>query len=185
MKKNILMRTNILVCLVIIIGFTTTAVLSYQANYTASVQNIEQVSALTSEGIYYQLTSIFTKPVNISLTMANDSLLKGFLADEKTQLDNQVYIETIREYLDAYRAKYQYDSVFLVSAATNRYYNFNGLDRVLEQGNPENDWYFGMLKSEEDSTMNVDNDEAASAQNEITVFVNCKIKITTEKQWEL
>lgn len=112
MKKNILMRTNILVCLVIIIGFTTTAVLSYQANYTASVQNIEQVSALTSEGIYYQLTSIFTKPVNISLTMANDSLLKGFLADEKTQLDNQVYIETIREYLDAYRAKYQYDSVF-------------------------------------------------------------------------
>ncbi len=176
MKKNILMRTNILVCLVIIIGFTTTAVLSYQANYTASVQNIEQVSALTSEGIYYQLTSIFTKPVNISLTMANDSLLKGFLADEKTQLDNQVYIETIREYLDAYRAKYQYDSVFLVSAATNRYYNFNGLDRVLEQGNPENDWYFGMLKSEEDSTMNVDNDAAASAQNEITVFVNCKIK---------
>ena len=47
MKKNILMRTNILVCIVIIIGFTTTAVLSYQANYTASVQNIEQVSALT------------------------------------------------------------------------------------------------------------------------------------------
>ena len=92
MKKNILMRTNILVCIVIIIGFTTTAVLSYQANYTASVQNIEQVSALTSEGIYYQLTSIFTKPVNISLTMANDSLLKGFLADEKTQLDNQVSI---------------------------------------------------------------------------------------------
>lgn len=176
MKKNILLRTNLLVCLVIIIGFTTTAVLSYQANYTASVQNIEQVSALTSEGIYYQLTSIFTKPVNISLTMANDSLLKGFLADEKTQLDSQDYIETIREYLDAYRMKYQYDSVFLVSAATGRYYNFNGLDRVLEQGNPENDWYYEMLESEVDSTMNVDNDEVANAQNDITVFVNCKIK---------
>lgn len=93
MKKNILMRTNILVCLVIIIGFTTTAVLSYQANYTASVQNIEQVSALTSEGIYYQLTSIFTKPVNISLTMANDSLLKGFLADEKRSLTTRFILK--------------------------------------------------------------------------------------------
>ena len=54
MKKNILIRTNFLVCLIIIIGFLMTAFLSYQMNYTASLDNIEQVSSLTSEGIYYQ-----------------------------------------------------------------------------------------------------------------------------------
>lgn len=82
MKKNILMRTNLLVCLIIIVGFLLTAVLSYRANYSASLQNIEEVSSLTSEGIYYQMATTFTKPVNVSLTMANDSLLREYLSGE-------------------------------------------------------------------------------------------------------
>ena len=68
MKKNILMRTNLMICAVIVVGFLLTAVLSYRANYTASLQNIEQVSTLTSEGIYYQIDTTLTKPLNISLT---------------------------------------------------------------------------------------------------------------------
>ena len=87
---------------------------------------------MTSEGIYYQMNSAFTKPVNISLTMANDSLLKEFLATEAEHIANKEYIETIRRYLGVYQNKYNYDSVFLVSTESGRYYNFNGLDRVLE-----------------------------------------------------
>ena len=94
MKKNILLRTNLLICVVIIAGFLMTAVLSYRANYSASLENIEQVSTLTSEGIYYQMNSAFTKPVNISLTMANDSLLKEFLATEAEHLANKEYQAT-------------------------------------------------------------------------------------------
>ena len=123
MKERILLKTNLLVCLVIVAGFLMTAVLSYRANYSASIENIEQVSALTSEDIYYQINSILTKPVNISLTMANDSLLKDFLIGENAHLDDQEYTQTLQEYLNTYKEKYQYDSVFLVSAATSRYYN--------------------------------------------------------------
>lgn len=177
MKDRILLKTNLLVCLVIVVGFLLTAMLSYQANYSASIENIEQVSALTSEGIYYQMSTTFTKPVNISLTMANDSLLKSFLAMEGEHLEDPGYVDTLREYLKAYQLKYEYDSVFLVSADTGRYYNFNGLDRVLAPDDPENVWYYeGLLHSEEEYSMNVDNDEVAGAENAITVFVNCKIK---------
>lgn len=175
-KKNILLQTNFLICIVIIAGFLLTAILSYRTNYSASLVNIEQVSTLTSEGIYYQMNSAFTKPVNISLTMANDSLLKDFLATEADHLSDVEYIETIRRYLEAYQKKYSYDSVFLVSAQSSRYYNFNGLDRVLEKSDPENEWYYKMLDNSADSSMNVDNDEVTGAENEITVFVNCKIK---------
>ena len=136
-----MLRTNILVCLIIVAGFLVTAVLSYQANYSASIENIEQVSRLTSEGVYYQMSSTFTKPVNVSLTMANDSLLKDYLSREEGHLEEAGYIDILREYLKGYQAKYGYDSVFLVSAATGRYYNFNGLDRVLVKGDPENAWY--------------------------------------------
>lgn len=174
MKKNILLRTNLIVCLIIVIGFLATAALSYRANYSSSLNNIQQVSNLTSEGIYYQMTTTFTKPINISLTMANDSLLKEFLSKEGSYLENESYIETIRDYLKAYQEKYHYDSVFLVSTTTGRYYTYKGLDRILTRDNPENKWYYSLLEMDDDYAMEVDNDEAAN--NEITVFVNCKIK---------
>lgn len=176
MKKNILARTNGLVCLVVVAGFLLTALLSYKANYTASLQSIEQVSKLTSEGIYYQMSTTFTKPVNISLTMANDSLLHTVLAQEHEQLYNAEYTARIGEYLRTYQERYGYDAVFLVSAATNRYYNFNGLDRVLSPENEEDSWYFDdLLASDAEYTTNVDNDEVVGADNAITIFVNCKI----------
>lgn len=175
MKNNRLLKTNLLVSIILIVGFSITAIISYRANYQASLNNIEQVSSLTAEGIYYQLNKIFTRPVNISLTMAHDSLLVNYLSQEAANMENEGYVEPIREYLETYRKKYGFDSVFLVSSNTGRYYNFNGVDRVLVEGNPENVWYFDLLNSDLEYSMNVDNDEVAGSDNEITVFVNGKI----------
>ena len=175
MKNSRLFKTNAVVSLILLIGFALTAMLGYRANYQASLDNIEQVSSLTAEGIYYQLTTKFTKPVNISLTMAHDSLLKNHLQEEISRLDDEEYINTTKTYLETYREKYGFDSVFLVSAATSRYYNFNGIDRVLTEDSPENVWYYDLLQSDEEYSLNVDNDEVAGADNVITVFVNCKV----------
>lgn len=177
MKKNSLVWTNFLVCLIIAAGCLLTAVLNYRANYAMSRQTIEHVCALTSESIYYQMERIFIKPVNVSLTMANDSLLQQVLREE-SRLDDGGHLETIRQYLSAYQKRYGYDSVFLVSAGTGRYYHFGGLDRVLTQDAPENDWYYQLLDSPDDYDVNVDHGEAAP--DKITVFVNCKIKSGAE-----
>ena len=174
-KKNILIKTNILVCLIILAGFLLTAILSYRANYSSALENVEQITDLTSEGIYYQLSTIFTKPVNVSLTMANDSFLKNYLAREAGRLEDDSYIEPLKEYLGAYQKKYGFESVFLISTASGRYYNFQGLDRILTRDNPENVWYYAMLEDSEDYSLNVDNDEVVNANNDITIFVNCKI----------
>ena len=174
-KNRELLKTNLLVSVILVCGFLVTAFFSYQANYEASLNNIEQVASLTTEGIYYQLTALFTRPVNISLTMAHDSLLAAHLEGEEAHLEDEQYAWTIKNYLETYREKYDFDSVFLVSALTNRYYNFDGIDRVLKEGDKENVWYFDMLKDDLEYSMNVDNDEVNGADNAITVFVNCKI----------
>lgn len=174
-KNRELLKTNLLVSVILVCGFLVTAFFSYQANYEASLNNIEQVASLTTEGIYYQLTALFTRPVNISLTMAHDSLLAAHLEGEEAHLEDEQYAWTIKNYLETYREKYDFDSVFLVSALTNRYYNFNGIDRILTEGDPENVWYFDMLNDDFEYSMNVDNDEVNGADNAITVFVNCKI----------
>lgn len=175
MKNKRLLKTNLLVSAILIVGFMLTAIFGYRANYQSSLDNIEQVSSLTTEGIYYQLSAMFTRPVNVSLTMAHDSLLVEHLAIEEAHLEDEQYERLTQEYLNAYREKYGFDSVFLVSAVTSRYYNFNGMDRILERGDPENVWYYQLLDSDQEYSLNVDNDEVEGAENEITVFVNCKI----------
>ena len=176
MKNRNLLKTNLHISLILIIGFVVIAVLGYQANYISSLKSMEQVSSLSAEGIYYQLTTTFTKPVNVSLTMANDSLLRQHLEEENTHLDDAAYAEATKEYLNGYKEKYGFDAVFLVSAGTRRYYNFNGVDRILKKGEAENEWYDTFLESDRECALNVDNDEVAGAENEITVFVNCKVR---------
>lgn len=176
LENKKLLKTNIMISIILVIGFTLTAILSYKANYQASIDNIEQVSSLTAEGIYYQMTTIFTKPVNISLTMAHDSLLYEHLSNEAEHLDDKEYIETIKTYLKNYQSRYGFDSVFLVSSATGRYYNFNGLDRILSKDNSVDDWYYHLMNSDQEYKLNVDTDKVSNAHNEITVFVDCKIQ---------
>lgn len=179
MKKTILLRTNLLICFILLVGFISVSVVGYNSNTGALKKDIEHVSALTSESIYYQIDAFFAKPVNVSLTMANDSLLKQFLSEETKRMDDTDYVERLQEYLHAYKEQYEYDSVFLVSTQTNRYYHFNGLDRVLTPDNSENVWYYEFLEGDEEYSLNVDNDEAA--EDVITVFINCKINDETGK----
>lgn len=176
MKKNVLLRTNLFVCIVIVLGFIITSLISYHSNLGIFRRDTENVAALTSEGICHEIDSIFSRPISISLTMANDSLLKAFLSQEPSRMEDEAFVQTMRGYLLAYKEQYSYDSVFLVSAGTNRYYNFNGVDRTLTPDNPENVWYFEQLKSTEEYSLNIDNDEVSTANNDITVFINCKIK---------
>lgn len=175
MKDKELLRTNLLISIILVIGFLITAVFSYRANYQASIQSLQQISSLSMEGIYYQFSTMLTKPVNVSLTMAHDRFLEAYLYRESENPDQEEYNRAIQNYLNAYRDKYKFDSVFLVSAATGRYYNFNGVDRILTEGNPENDWYFQLMNQDVEYSMNVDNDEVDGSDNAITVFVNCKI----------
>lgn len=174
MKKNILLRTNLFIGVIIVLGFIITSVISYNSNKGIFKKDIERVSALTTEGIYHHIDSIFTKPINVSLTMANDSLLKSFLRQEEERLEDDSFIQNMKAYLLAYKVKYNYDSVFLVSTETNRYYHFNGIDRVLAPDEAQDIWYYNFLAEGEEYSINIDDDQAA--ENEITVFINCKIK---------
>lgn len=174
MKKRILLKTNLFIFAIIILGFMCISIHNYQYNRKIFRHDMEHVAILTAEGIYNQIDSIFTKPINISLTMANDNLLKDFLAREDLMANDTVFLKTIKNYLLAYKEKYKYDSVFLVSTKTSRYYHFEGINRILTPDNPENTWYYSFLKAPDEYALNIDNDEAA--QNEIVIFINCKIK---------
>ncbi|MEG2186782.1 MAG: sensor domain-containing diguanylate cyclase [Clostridia bacterium] len=174
MKKLSIVSTNMLVCLIITLGFLLTSWIGYRSNTSIFIKDAKNVSELASEGIYFQIEKIFAGPVHVSLTMANDSLLKNMLMMEHEHLEDPLFLNSVTEYLNNYREKYKFESVFLVSTRSNRYYHYTGLDRVLARNNPENIWYYQFLNQSNEYELNVDNDEAD--HNNLTVFVNCRIK---------
>ncbi|MEG2175162.1 MAG: GGDEF domain-containing protein, partial [Oscillospiraceae bacterium] len=145
MKRNALVCTNIIVCIIITCGFVATSIIGYRSNTDIFERDAEHVSSLAADGIYDQIDKLLSGPLNVSLAMANDNLLKSLLADEGLHLEDEDYILKLGNYLDAYREKYAYDSVFLVSTKTSRYYHFKGLDRVLTPTEPEDAWYYAFI----------------------------------------
>lgn len=175
MKNKLLMRTNVILCIVIMMGFVIETSMNYTNNINAFRSNIENISELTSESIYYQINSYFTKPVSVSLTMSNDSLLKSFLSEEIDNMDDSEFLSRIQGYLNAYKDQYGYDTVFLVSAQTNRYYLHSGLDRIITPDDPKNQWYYDFLNSSDSYTLNINKGEPEAAENTAMTFINCKI----------
>lgn len=57
-KKIALVKTNLFVCTVIILGFAVTSLISYHSNQGLFKQETENVSNLTAEGIYHKIESI-------------------------------------------------------------------------------------------------------------------------------
>ena len=107
MHKNYAFRTNFIICLIIVIGFSVTSVIGYRSNVDTLKKEAESVTRLASEGMMYQIDAIFAQSIHISLTMAHDSFLSNFLSQERENLKNPAYTLNIREYLAAYRKKYK------------------------------------------------------------------------------
>lgn len=173
MRKNVLLYINISICSVIACGFFLIAYINYSANSKMLENDINDISKLTSENIYSKINSLLERPIHVSLTMANDHFLKEWLNKEKQNLQNSTDINQLKEYLLAYKNKYKYDSVFLVSDKSKIYYHYNGIDRVITPGKPEDLWYTEFIAKNTDYDLFVDID--AANQNAITVFVNCLV----------
>jgi len=151
---------------------------TYQINHMYNQTLESQISGechLTAVNILNDVNDSISVPINVSRTMASDQLLEDYLAKEPVSDEDltQEYVDGLQTYLNTYYEKFHYDSIFLVSTKTGRYYHQDGIDRVLKEGNPENVWYFDFLKSDQNISLDVDNDEANN--DAVSLFIDCKV----------
>ncbi len=170
MKNKLLLRTNLLLCAILIVGFISASVIIYRSNIGAFRNNVERIANLTSDGIYYQGLSYFTEPISISMAMADNSMLKRFLTIEPDVPDEE-YIGRIQEYLITYKEQYGFASSFLVSAKTDQYYHFSGQHRLLSSDDPANNWYYDFLNRADEYSF----DAGADKYEGEMYFIDCKI----------
>jgi len=173
MKQSLTTRTNLFISFIIIAGFSAVSLVNYLTYSDVIKDDIENISKLSSTNIYASINNELTKPIFVSLTMANDSFLKGWLVQESLEPNDELHMDKLQEYLLGIKEKYGYSSVFLISEATKKYYYYQGLHKVISPQDRHDQWYYTFIEESVAYALDVDQDEAAN--NELTVFVNCRV----------
>jgi len=173
LDKRFRLRMNIIICVVIFIGFIAIGITGYSTYSEIIRADIVNISKLTATNIYSEIRNELTKPIFVSLTMANDNFLKNWLKEESDAIDAPSHQRELQNYLLGIKAKYNYNSVFVISAASTYYYHYDGINKAVSKTDEHDQWYYSFLNSGLWYDLDVDTDEAN--HNRLTVFVNCKI----------
>ena len=174
MKKHILLISNLIIILSIVAGFIGIVNRDTRTYQDLVEQHLENIVSLADTDISKHIENSMTKPVMVSKTMANDEFLKEWLLQEKENVGDSTYLEQLYSYLKTYQEKYNYTTVFCISAQTDNYYYQDGLNKVVSENDQHDIWYYNFIKSRHEYDLEVDTDEAN--KNNITVFVNFRVE---------
>lgn len=173
MKKRLLLCINLFLSALILAGFLTVLAANYTTHRRLMEEAIENISKLTSSTIYARINDALTKPLYVSQTMANDTFLQTWLKGESAEKDTPEYLAAIEHYLLALKNKYGYDTAYTISAYTNTYYYFDGINKVVGLNSSHDQWYYDFIASGESFVLNIDEDEVN--RGEPTVFIDSRV----------
>lgn len=169
MNKNINSKMITFICLIIVAGYSIMGLINYNSYSKIIKDDTLNITKLTAMNIYSEIQNELTKPIFVSLTMANDTFLKNWINNEGNE-----NITDVTNYLKGIKEKYNYSSSFLVSSNTNNYYHWDGILKQVSVEDKHDIWYYDFIKKNIDYDIDVDTDEANG--NTLSVFINCKIK---------
>ncbi len=152
---------------IIFIGMILSSIFIFTSYSKVIKDSTSNIAELSTMNIYSEINNELTKPIYVSITMANDSFLKTWLADEANNDTGDII-----DYLKGIKDKYNYNSVFLVSSNTSNYYHYDGISKVLSGTNSHDIWYYDFLENPESYELDVDVDEVS---HKLTIFVNVKV----------
>jgi hypothetical protein len=137
-------------------------------------EHLENIVSLADINISKDIENSMTRPVMVSKTMANDEFLKSWISKEQENCKDNKYLEQLYKFLKAYQSKYNYTTVFCVSALTGNYYYQDGLNKKISESNEHDIWYYNFSESSSEYDIEVDTNEAND--NAITLFINFRVE---------
>lgn len=173
MSRNNRVRVNVFICALILAGFLVVGFTSYNAYSDIIRDDVRNITKLTTTNIYSDIRNELTKPIFVSLTMANDDFVKTWLRNEQANGPTAEGTLQLQNYLLGIRNKYSYDSVFLVSQASKTYYHFEGINKVLDPKDSHDLWYGSFLARNVPYDLEIDTDQVN--KDRLSVFINCRI----------
>ena len=171
MKKN---KIPHLAFAIVLVSFLLSTFVSLWSLNEMAQDNIEEFSKLMAARIYDTISSELSEPVVAARTMANDRFLIEMLQQEKHYTKEEAVSE-LQEYLVGMKDGLGYETAFVVSDLSKRYYSLKGLHKIIHpETDPHDVWYPEFLATGREYALDVDNDELG--QDVWTVFVNTRIQ---------
>jgi len=161
-------RLLIVLAFILIAGFLTTAIASYEVSKKALIKGIsEQALPLTSDTVYSDIQRDLIRPIFVSSTMAHDTFLRDWVLNgERNPHDVVRYLREIKE-------KYDTITAFFVSNRTSRYYYADGILKNVSPREPRDKWFYRVRDMQQPYETNVDIDMAN--RDALTVFINYRV----------
>ncbi len=174
MKKHLLMASYLIIILSIVAGFIGMVYKDTVAYQDLAERHLKNILSLSDTDISNHIENSMTKPVMVSKTMANDQFLKEWLSEEPGKAGDSAYMGQLYGYLKAYQEKYNYTTVFCISAKTGNYYYQNGFNKTVSKNDEHDVWYYNFINSGHEYDIEVDTNQVSG--NSITVFVNFRVE---------
>lgn len=174
MKKHMLFISNLIIIFFIVIGFVGVVYRDTKTYQDLAERHLENIVSLADVDISKHIENSMSKPVMVSKTMANDEFLKTWLLQESEHVRDDNFLDQLYGYLKAYQTKYDYTTVFCISAQTGNYYYQDGLNKTISSDDEHDVWYYNFINSGNEYDLEVDTNEAN--HDSITVFVNFRVE---------
>jgi diguanylate cyclase (GGDEF)-like protein len=149
-------------------GFLFTSIVSY---YSAQKSLSEQIAGstlpLTSDNIYSEIQQDLLRPIFISSLMAQDTFVRDWVIGGEVEPDKMI------RFLDEIQRRYGTVTSFFVSDISHQYYHSTGILKTVDREDPQDSWYFDMVKIVQNYHVNIDQDTADLSS--MTVFINHKV----------
>lgn len=161
-------RVITVVVVLLLIGFTTTSLISYSISREAIRESIiRNELPLSSHTIFSEIQADLLKPVFVSSLMAQDTFVRDWvLAGEQTPGDMQRYLDEIRK-------KYGTFTSYFISDKTHNYYHFSGISRQVSPSEPADQWFWNAKTMPEPYVINLDRNAEQDAR--LTVYINHRV----------
>ncbi len=167
-KNTIIIAGAVFACLVLFI-FVSLRSLTDMAS-----ENTKEINKMLTYRIYDEISSSLNEPITVAKTMAGDYFLIKQLKEERRRHEGNA-VWAMQNYLANVKQMHKYDSVFVVSENTHRYYTDIGLLKIVDPEDDDHDvWYSNFINMDVPYDLDVDTDELR--QQRWIVFVNTRIE---------
>ena len=169
-KKNV----TGMVLIIVFFCFVLSTFVSLWSLSTMARQNMEDLGKSLAAQVYDTIGSELSEPITVSRTMANDIFLISILENESVSTAEETTAH-MAQYLSGLRKGLDYESAFVISEATKKYYSYSGLGKEMDLDNDYHDqWYAEFIQKDLPYAVDIDHDELNA--DAWTVFINARIE---------
>lgn len=158
----------------IVLSFVLSTAVSLYSLNSVTEDNKKQLVMLAAARIHDTIRGRLQEPIMVSHAMAGDVfLIDAFRYEgERSEAEN---IAAFSRYLEKLRSSLGYETAFVVSSNSRRYYTYKGLNKIVDPDHDDHDvWYSMFLAMKRPVDLIVDTDEVNG--KDWTVFVNHRVE---------